>query len=78
MLCHLNFKTGQFLMDLNLKSGHLVFNSFILIFEKSVVGFVGMWVPQSGIQVIVGSVGKSSVISGMETLFPIGGAIDRS
>jgi hypothetical protein len=46
-------------MDLNLKSGHLVFNGFMAIFEKSVVGFVGMWVPRSGIQVIVGRVVKS-------------------
>jgi len=35
------------------------FNGFMVIFERSVVGFVGMWVPQSGIQVIVGSVVKS-------------------
>jgi hypothetical protein len=59
-------------MDLNLKSGHLVFNGFMFIFEKSVGGFVGMWVPRSGIQVIVGRVGKSSVISRMGSLFPIG------
>jgi hypothetical protein len=30
-------------MDLNLKSGHLVFNGFMLIFRKSIAGFVGMW-----------------------------------
>jgi hypothetical protein len=46
-------------MDLNLKSGHLVFNSFMAIFEKSVVGFVGMWENRRFFQVIVGSVGKS-------------------
>ena len=46
-------------MDLNLKSGHLVFNGFMVIFERSVAGFVEMWVPQSGIQVIVGRVVKS-------------------
>ena len=65
-------------MDLNSKSGHLVFNGFIVIFEKSVAGFVGMWENRRFFQVLVESVGKSSVISRMETLFPIGGAIDRS
>jgi len=57
--CHLNFKSGHFLMDLNLKSGHLVFNSFMVIFEKSVAGFVGMWENRRFFQVVVGSVGKS-------------------
>jgi len=57
--CHLKFKSGHFLVDLNSKSVRLVFSGFILVFEKSVVGFVGMWVPRSGIQVIVGSVAKS-------------------
>jgi len=46
-------------MDLNLKSGHLVFNSFMVIFEKSVAGFVGMWENRRFFQVVVGSVGKS-------------------
>jgi hypothetical protein len=65
-------------MDLNLKSGHLVFNGFIHIFEKSGVGFVGMWENPRFFQVIVESVGKSFVIPRMETLFPIGRAMDRS
>jgi len=46
-------------MDLNLKSGHLVFNGFMVIFEKSVVGFVGMWENRRFFQVIVGGVVKS-------------------
>jgi hypothetical protein len=57
--CHLNFKSGHFLMDLNLKSGHLVFDGFMAIFEKSAVGFVGMWENRRFFQVIVGSVVKS-------------------
>ena len=65
-------------MDLNLKSGHLVFNGFMVIFEKSVVGFVGMWENRRFFQVIVESVGKSSVIPRMETFFSIGRAMDRS
>jgi hypothetical protein len=46
-------------MDLNLKSGHPVFNGFIVIFEKSVAGFVGMWESRRLFQVNVGSVVKS-------------------
>jgi hypothetical protein len=46
-------------MDLNLKSGHLVFDGFMAIFEKSAVGFVGMWENRRFFQVIVGSVVKS-------------------
>jgi len=45
-------------MDLNLKSGHLFFNSFMAIFEKSVAGFVGMWENRRFFQVIVGRVGS--------------------
>ena len=59
-------------MDLHLKSGHLVLDGFIVICEKSVVGFVGMWENRRFFQVIVESVGKSSIISLMESLFPIG------
>ena len=29
---------------------------------RIVVGFVGMWIPRSGIQVIVGSIAKSQVL----------------
>ncbi len=70
--CHLKMKSAHFLIDLKFKIAHLVFDGFILIFEKSVAGFVGMWIPRSGIQVIVESVGKSFIISRMESLFPIG------
>jgi hypothetical protein len=59
-------------MDLNFKSGHLLFNGFVHIFEKSAVSFVGMWENRRFFQVIVESVGKSSVISRMETLFANG------
>jgi hypothetical protein len=70
--CQLKFKSAHLLIDLKLKIAHLVFNNFIPIFEKSVAGFVGMWESRRLFQVIVESVGKSFVISRMETLFPIG------
>ncbi len=44
-------------MDLNLKSGHLVFNSFVSIFGKSAAGFVGMWKSGRFFQVVVGTTG---------------------
>jgi hypothetical protein len=36
--------------------------------KKIVVGFVGMWIPRSGIQAIVGSVGKSQDFSMLSTM----------
>jgi len=56
-------------VDLHLKSGHPVLSGFIVICEKSVVGFVGMWENRRFFQVLVERVEKSSVISQMETLF---------
>ena len=56
-------------MDLKFKSAHLV---FIDNLRTIAVGFVGMWESRRLFQVIVGSVGKSSIISRMESLFPIG------
>jgi len=50
----------------------MIFNNFIPVFEKSVAGFVGMWESHRLFQVIVESVGKSSILSRIETLFPIG------
>ena len=46
-------------MDLNLKSGHLVFNGFVPIFGKSVAGFVGMWKSCRLFQVVVGTAGPA-------------------
>jgi len=36
--------------------------------KKIAVGFVGMWIPRSGIQAIVGSVGKSQDFSMLSTM----------
>jgi len=59
-------------MNLNLKSAHLIFWFFVDNLKTIVVGFVGMWENRRFFQVIVESVGKSSIISLMESLFPIG------
>ena len=55
---HMNFFLSS---HLHFKSGHLGFDGFMVIFGRSVAGFVEIWVPQSGIQLIVGSVEKASV-----------------
>jgi hypothetical protein len=71
MVCHFQIKSAPFLIDFHFKSALIDFG-FLTTITRFVVGFVGMWVPQSGIQVIVGRVEKSSVISRMENGFPIG------